>query len=118
MASSKKKRKNKNGTADIMKSPVPVITEEKPKKNRALLIIVCIFLSALFCFGAVLVTVNLVRNARYVASYDGYGMDEGVLAYFASAYKMSYVSNLPPDEAARAERDEDFWDSIPEGGSK
>ncbi len=118
MASSKKKRKNKNGTADIMKSPVPVITEEKPKKNRALLIIVCIFLSALFCFGAVLVTVNLVRNARYVASYDGYGMDEGVIAYFASAYKMSYVSNLPPDEAARAERDEDFWDSIPEGGTR
>ena len=117
MASSKKKRKIKSGTADIMKSPVPVITEEKPKKNRTLLTIVCIFLSVVFCFGAVLLTVNLVRNARYVASYDGYGMDEGVLSYFASAYKMNYVSNLPPAEAQRADTDADFWNSIPEGGT-
>ena len=116
MSSNKKKRKSKKASDDSQRNVVPIIKAEKPKKNRTLLTIVCIFVSIVVCFGGALITATLVRNARYVASYDGYGMDEGVVRYFASAYKMDYIANLPPQEAARAERDEGFWDSIPAGG--
>ena len=115
MANAKKKRGSKR-SADVMTNPVPIIKVVKPKKNRTMLIIVCIFLGIVLCLGGTLLTITLIRNTRFVASYSGYGMDEGAAKYFASAYKMDYISNLPESVRDLAD-DPEFWSTVPEGGT-
>ena len=115
MAAAKKKRNAKRDKTSVG-NPVPIIRDEKPKKNRTMLIIVCIFLGIVLCLSGTLLTVTLIRNSRFVASYSGYGMEEGAARYFASAYKTDYIANLPESVRGLAES-EGFWETIPEGGS-
>ena len=115
MAQANKKRNAKKSLSGT-RNPVPIITEKKPKKNRTLLIIVCIFLGVVLCLSGTLLSVTLIRNARYVASYSGYGMDEGVARYFASAYKTDYIASLPLSVRDSAD-DPEFWNTVPDGGT-
>lgn len=105
-----KNNKNRKKRKSIEDS-FPFITKE-PKKNRALLVIVGAFLSVLFVFGAVLITVTAVRNSRYVASHGGFGMDEKTANYFASFYKSLFLEGSGADDTP------EFWASCPEGETK
>ncbi len=109
----KKKRKN---VSTAPENPVPIIYENKPKRNKTLIIAVAAFISLVLILGGVLLTVTLVKNSKYVASYDGFGMDEKTAKYFASVYKQFYIAGLPSD--ARAEDTPEFWAKIPEGGKR
>lgn len=74
----------------------------KKKKNRFLLTIICILLSVIFLFGAALMTVTLIKRAKYAVMYEGYGMDVKTASYFASYYKYMYMQDTGVRDTASA----------------
>lgn len=104
------KRKNKKGEKRVDFSRA--VYEEKPKKNRTLFVIVSAFLALLLVFGGTLITITAVKNAKFVASYDGFGMDEKTANYFASVYKESFMKGTGWRDTP------EFWASKPEGDEK
>ena len=90
----------------------PIVYEKKPKKNRALIIIISAFLALLLVFGGTLITITAVKNSRFVASSDGFGLDEKCAKYFASAYKESFMRGTGWKDTP------EFWASKPQGDEK
>ena len=90
----------------------------KKRNPRFLTIFVCISLSVILFFGAVLVTVTLVNRAGQVVSFDGYGITEEVAVCLASEYKYRYIVT---NGLAKVESFSDtpaFWDRVVPGDTK
>ena len=93
------------------------VPAKKSKNNCILLIIVCILLAVALVLGAILLTATLVRRSRYVVMYEGYGMDEKTVNYFASVYKYKYMITLSQLGVSATDTDA-FWAKKPEGAIK
>ena len=88
----------------------------KKTKNKALIIFVSAFLSLLLVFGAVMITVSAVANARSVASLGDVRLEAGEAAYFAAYYKTRYVAALKADKDIAFFDTEAFWGSTAANG--
>ena len=91
---------------------------EKKRNPRFLTIFVCISLSVILFFGAVLVTVTLVNRSGQVVSFDGYGISEEVAICLASEYKYRYIVT---NGLAKVESFSDtpaFWERVVPGDTK
>ena len=88
---------------------------KKPRKNKFLIIFVCIFVSALVAFGGVFGIIRLLKEKNSVAKYDGVYLDEGAARYLASYYKLQYKEFLR-GEGVVAYDSELFWEEKAEDG--
>ena len=89
--------------------------EEKNKNNRPLLIFICVFVSIVVALGGALGATLAVKNARAVVKYGNATMDDCVVKYFASYYKMLYMRDLRMN-GVKAYDTDDFWSSENEEG--
>lgn len=90
----------------------------KKRNPRFLTIFVCISLSVILFFGAVLVTVTLINRSRYVVSFEGYGITDEVAVCLASEYKYRYIVT---NGLAKVESFSDtpaFWERVVPGDTK
>lgn len=87
-----------------------------PRRSRALLIFVALFLAVALIFCTVLGILALRRNAAYVLKYDGVGMTEGVATYLVSYYKGRYLAALRENGVADADDLYTFWSREAEDG--
>ena len=88
------------------------------RKPRFLTIFVCISLSVILFFGAVLVTVTLINRSRYIVSFEGYGITDEVAVCLASEYKYRYIVT---NGLAKVESFSDtpaFWERVVPGDTK
>lgn len=69
-------------------------TKIPKKKNRFMLIFVCIFLAAVLLFGTVFGIIATVRQSGFLVKYGSYGFDSGEVTYLASYYKYLYKKSL------------------------
>ncbi len=85
---------------------------EKPKKNRFLLIFICIFMTVIIAVGAVLGIIAYVKKKNSVVSYGSYMLSSGEANFFASRFKNYFLVSLGSEGY-----DTDwFWESeSPEG---
>ena len=83
----------------------------KVKKNRFLLIFVCIFVSLAVVLGATLGIISAIKNRNAIISYGGVTMNEEVASYFATRYKTSFMSKIQGSEDSPG-----FWNSKDESG--
>ena len=102
-----KRKQTANGAPQVS-----VSTQDN--KNRFMLILVCIFMSAVILAGAVLGTVFAVRVANSAAEYNGVRMSGKVANYFASYAKGVYLTQVLADVEG-AEDTEEFWNSYEKG---
>lgn len=89
---------------------------QSPRRSRALLVFIALFLAAALIFCAVLGILALRRNATYVLSYNGVGMTEGVANYLISYYKGQYLAALRENGVADADDLYTFWRREAEDG--
>ena len=61
---------------------------------RIAIIVVCAFLAAVLLFGIIFGSIIATRNANYVMTCDGYGIDTGVASYLVSYFKARYITYL------------------------
>lgn len=85
------------------------------KRNRILLIIICIFLAILVAVGGTLGIISAVNNARAVVKYEGVRVEEGAARYLASYYKYLYKVSLASDGITVRDT-ESFWASEAKDG--
>ena len=64
------------------------------KGSRAAIITVCALLAAVLLFGVIFGSIIAVRNASYVMTCDGFGIDTGVASYLVSYFKGRYVTYM------------------------
>ena len=89
-------------------------TAQNPKKNRFLLIFICIFLGVAILFGTTLGIIIGVSEASAVASYNGIRVDRGTASYLASYYKYRYMSALSSAGVVGVRDTERFWSTVGE----
>lgn len=89
--------------------------KEKPKKNRFLIIFICIFLSAVIVLGGVFGTIAAVRESRSVAKYGDTYLDKGAAVYLAAYYKYRYI-DLLKQQGINAYDSSLFWQKEAEEG--
>ncbi len=84
----------------------------KPKKNRFLLIFICIFVSVILVIGGILGAIALIKRSNSAVRYGSYMLDAGEAGYFASYFKYRFLVGLGADAY-----DADwFWESASESG--
>ncbi len=101
-----------------------IVTKEskktaKKKKNRFLLIFICIFMSVIIVVGAVLGIIAYVKRKNATVIYGSYMLDEGETNYFASYFKYRFLIGLS-DAGISGYDTEWFWemesdDEVPYG---
>lgn len=90
-----------------------VETKKPPiDKKRALIIFVCIFLGAVILAGAIAGIAIAARNASYLISDGGVGINEGVANYLTSYYKTSYMKFRNEMGVPSVEDTEEFWSLV------
>ncbi len=77
----------------------------KFKKNRAVIIFICVFLAAVIILGAVLGIISAVRYSNAVVAYNGVTVNHKIAAYFVSRLKVDYLSEHTGNDNG------DFWNS-------
>ena len=77
----------------------------KPKKNRAVIIFISVFLAAVITLGAVLGIISAVRYSNAVVEYNGVTVNHKIASFFISRLKVEYLS-----EYSGADND-GFWNS-------
>ncbi len=90
-------------------------TTKKPKKNKFLLIFICIFLSLVLLFGAGLGITTAVLNSNAVVRYGSCRIDRGEARYLAAYYKGVYIRSLVADGVSAYDTPY-FWNSEAENG--
>ena len=85
------------------------------RKNRFLLIFVCIFLGVAVIFGSTLGIIVGVSESRAVVTYGGIRLEGPVVSYLASYYKYRYMSALSSAGVKGVRDTEGFWSSVGEG---
>ena len=90
-----------------------VETKKPPiDKKRALIIFVCIFLGAVILAGSITGIAIAIRNAGYLISDGGVGINEGVANYLVSYYKTSYMKFRSESGVMSVEDTTEFWSSV------
>ena len=79
----------------------------KPKKDRVLLTIICIFLASTLTFGIVFGGITLAKYTDSIVEYKGTKMSSGVGRYFVSYAKGLYMTTL--SATTKVEDTEEFW---------
>ncbi len=79
------------------------------KKNKVLLIFVCIFVAVVMIFGIVFGAIVMINDAKAVVKLDNASMDEGVVRVFASHFKSLYISALQREGYEDARDTRSFW---------
>ncbi len=87
----------------------------KPKKNRFLLIFICIFMAIVLTVGLILGIGSYVKKQNAAVMYGSYMLDVGESNFFASRFKYTFISNLN-DSGVDAYDVEDFWKLTSESG--
>ena len=67
---------------------------QKVRKNRFLIIFVCIFVSVVLLAGAVVGIIAGVRQAKSAVSFRGINMDSEVASFFVTQYKYNHMKLL------------------------
>ncbi len=86
------------------------------KKNRNLLIFVCIFAAFVMIFGIVFGVIAMINDAKIVVKLDNASMDEGTVRVFASYYKSLHISALQREGYTDAKDTRSFWKSTRSDG--
>jgi len=92
-----------------MTAKKPSAKENAPKKNRFLLIFICIFLSITVLVGGGAAIAVSIINANAVARYGGVRINEGVASYLAASYKRTFLGTLEAS-GVNAYDSESFWE--------
>jgi hypothetical protein len=80
------------------------------KGAKITIIAVCAFLAAVLVFGIVFGSIIAARNASYVMTCDGFGIDTGVASYLVSYFKARYVTYMKQSGITVTDTPE-FWAS-------
>lgn len=88
--------------------------EQKTLRRKFLLIFVCIFVSILLVFGAVLGIASAIKKSRSVVSFKGITMDEEVASFFVTQYKYNFMSMLSASGVKNVEDTLGFWNKVSE----
>ena len=103
---SRKIKKKVTGVA-VATAPInPKKIDERTKKS--IIVVISAFLAFIILVGAVVGTVIAVREASYVISYKGVGIDEGTATYLTSYFKNLFMKSYAQSGNA-AEDNEEFW---------
>lgn len=83
-------------------------TAKYGKGAKITIIAVCAFLAAVLVFGIVFGSIIAARNASYVMTCDGFGIDTGVATYLVSYFKARYVTYMKQSGITVTDTPE-FW---------
>ncbi len=107
----KKKRKAtpiNNNPVPIKRSPESIAAANSRKTKRILITIVCILLAVVIIFATTLGIISALKNASYLAHFEGIGIDKGVASYLVSYYKTQYMASLKVEDVEPSDT-EGFW---------
>ena len=92
------------------------MAQKNTTKSKFLTIFVCIFLSVVLVFGSILGIVMIVNNSKIVVKGGSVSMDEGVVNYFASTFKITYIAGLKSLGVTGVRDKDDFWARTADNG--
>ena len=89
----------------------------KTKKSRFLTSFICIFVGVVLVFGIVMGVIIAINNSHAVVRSGSLTMEEGVVNYFASTFKITYIAGLKSSGVKGVKDDPDFWAATSDDGN-